>query len=548
MAYSSDILYKAATTKFIVGKDGNSRYNNIQIAINDAHAYALAHGTSEVVIVKPGLYLEDLEFKNRVSVMGSTDLSFDSLGKSEIMREDLEKRIKSTIRVKGKHTASPTSFISIKNIVFFIPGPTAPNSYFTESVFSYQASGLGIPHELVLENCAFTQDNDMSVPNNGYYFNMVSEYYDYEPGSLVFNGCFFDVNNLGGISQMGSGDQVALLRLKGANAHYTKFNNCKFIAPYTPAYGSIWIQDLSGDGTNVKFDKCDFLNMQMFLGNDYMEEVPTVGYINLLITNSNITQWPGNGAFFFSSDMWQQFLSWTVILEKCIITTNSNALVDENSSSIILVDTRDSVFTSSAYYDITNTGSGYRHPNSYKTLVGPGPIAITAISTARQTAIADTATTVLAPSADDPNVYYDGVTGATSLTDPTAYTIRMHNTNGYIYFRDGGTYNFQFSLQLERIASSGNATVDIWLAKNTTAGDFSSYTAVPNTNTKLTLSGNANSAKTVAAWNFIIKTPGHEAFKLMWQTTDANIVLETFAANGAIPATPSVIFTIDRIN
>lgn len=110
-----------------------------------------------------------------------------------------------------------------------------------------------------------------------------------------------------------------------------------------------------------------------------------------------------------------------------------------------------------------------------------------------------------------------------------------------------GVYNIAFSAQLDRVASSGTAEVNIWLRKN---GETSAYD-VPRTDTKVTLTGNAGNSKTVAAWNFVVSANAGDYFQLMWSPTDHNIHIvkaEAVTTPGSErPAIPSVILTVWRL-
>lgn len=110
-----------------------------------------------------------------------------------------------------------------------------------------------------------------------------------------------------------------------------------------------------------------------------------------------------------------------------------------------------------------------------------------------------------------------------------------------------GVYNIAFSAQLDRVDGSGNADINIWVRKN---GETSAYD-VPRTDTKITMTGNANASKTVAAWNFVFSANAGDYFQLMWSPTDHNIHIVAAAAvttpGSERPAIPSVILTVWRL-
>jgi hypothetical protein len=104
-----------------------------------------------------------------------------------------------------------------------------------------------------------------------------------------------------------------------------------------------------------------------------------------------------------------------------------------------------------------------------------------------------------------------------------------------------GYYNIQFSAQLDRVSGSGVVAIDIWLRKN----GFD----VPHSNTKVTMMGNANQSKIVAAWNFIVQLNAGENAELVWLTPTTNIKIVAEPANLVIPypEIPSVILTVIKI-
>jgi hypothetical protein len=137
---------------------------------------------------------------------------------------------------------------------------------------------------------------------------------------------------------------------------------------------------------------------------------------------------------------------------------------------------------------------------------------------------ADTATAVTLNSADPEN---NGV----SVVDDSKITVA-----------NDGVYNIQFSAQLDRTQGSGVDEVDVWLTKN--------LENVPDTNTKVTVSGTANQAKVVAAWNFVLRLEADDFVELYWSSTDANIIMHhQDAQTGPVrPAIPSIILTVTQVS
>ena len=112
-------------------------------------------------------------------------------------------------------------------------------------------------------------------------------------------------------------------------------------------------------------------------------------------------------------------------------------------------------------------------------------------------------------------------------------------SNSRITLANSGTYNIQFSAQIDRVSGSGTDTIHIWLKKNGSNVNASAGA--------VTISGGASAAKTIAAWNYVVNANANDYYELVWQTTDANIKLINDAAGGNIPSTPSIILTVTQV-
>ena len=139
--------------------------------------------------------------------------------------------------------------------------------------------------------------------------------------------------------------------------------------------------------------------------------------------------------------------------------------------------------------------------------------------------------------------FYDTTTQSAAAIN-TAYAITLNNTSltqgvsigtptSRVYVDRTGSYNIQFSLQLVS-TNAASKDVYIWADVNDTS--------VPNSATKLTLSGSSNSY--VAAWNFVIRMSTGDYFRLMWSTSNTNVQITAVAASAPVPAIPSVILTV----
>jgi len=110
-----------------------------------------------------------------------------------------------------------------------------------------------------------------------------------------------------------------------------------------------------------------------------------------------------------------------------------------------------------------------------------------------------------------------------------------------ITIADTGIYNLQFSAQYEN-QHNAEHDINIWLVKD--------GAHVDNTNTLIQIPKNQSGhfGLVVAAWNFLINAISGEQYELYWQCSSTQVWLRNYIAAGAIPATPSVITTITKIN
>lgn len=110
------------------------------------------------------------------------------------------------------------------------------------------------------------------------------------------------------------------------------------------------------------------------------------------------------------------------------------------------------------------------------------------------------------------------------------------NSGSQIVATNAGTYNLQFSIQLESTAAGGGHA-EIWLAQN--------GVAVPNTNTRFSVK-NVNEAE-FAALNYVYTLTAGQYLELIWVADNINIQLASYAAGAnftGAPAIPSAILTI----
>jgi hypothetical protein len=137
--------------------------------------------------------------------------------------------------------------------------------------------------------------------------------------------------------------------------------------------------------------------------------------------------------------------------------------------------------------------------------------------------------------------FYDTTT-QTAAAINTPYAMQLNTTaesnqiavvsGSRITFKNRGTYNIQFSAQLDQ-TSGASHNIYIWLRKNGVDVPFSSsIVAIQGTTAEL-----------VAAWNFIISVLGGDYVQIMWAVSNTNVQIVAAPANAFSPAIPSVIVT-----
>lgn len=98
-----------------------------------------------------------------------------------------------------------------------------------------------------------------------------------------------------------------------------------------------------------------------------------------------------------------------------------------------------------------------------------------------------------------------------------------------------GTYNIQFSAQIDQSAGSGQHII-IWLRKN---GVDEPYSAGE-------VSVQGTSAENVPCWNYLVHMNPGDYLTIMYSVTNTNVFLKAQAPN-AIPGIPSVIITMWKL-
>jgi hypothetical protein len=137
--------------------------------------------------------------------------------------------------------------------------------------------------------------------------------------------------------------------------------------------------------------------------------------------------------------------------------------------------------------------------------------------------------------------FYDTTTqSAAAINTPYAMTLNSTaesnqiavTNNSRITFKNRGTYNIQFSAQLDQ-TSGASHNIFIWFRKNGVDIDNSaSVVAIQGTSSEL-----------VAAWNFVITVLGGDYIEIMWAVSNTAVQIVAAPATAFCPAIPSVIAT-----
>ncbi len=137
--------------------------------------------------------------------------------------------------------------------------------------------------------------------------------------------------------------------------------------------------------------------------------------------------------------------------------------------------------------------------------------------------------------------FYDTTTQSAAVAN-TPYAMALNTTSesnqiaitssSRITFRNRGTYNIQFSAQLDQ-TSGATHHIYIWIRKN--------GVDVPNSASVVAIQGAA--AESVAAWNFVVTVLGGDYIQIMWAAESVAVALTASAATAFCPAIPSVIVT-----
>lgn len=103
----------------------------------------------------------------------------------------------------------------------------------------------------------------------------------------------------------------------------------------------------------------------------------------------------------------------------------------------------------------------------------------------------------------------------------------------------GGTFNLQFSAQLQKLQGGTQETITIWIRIN--------GIDVPWSSTNISFAN--NNVLSVASWNFVVVLNAEDNVQLMLSTTDSEIILygQPETTGPVRPGIPSLIITMVQI-
>ncbi len=139
--------------------------------------------------------------------------------------------------------------------------------------------------------------------------------------------------------------------------------------------------------------------------------------------------------------------------------------------------------------------------------------------------------------------FYDTTT-QTAAAINTAYAVTFNSTDlsfgvstgtptSRIYVDSEGIYNFQFSMQLDKV-SGGVGLFYLWARIN----------GVDQANSATQIRIQGNNAESVAAWNFVYRMNAGDYFELMWSVDTTDIEIKAFTAAPPVPDIPSVLLSV----
>lgn len=108
-----------------------------------------------------------------------------------------------------------------------------------------------------------------------------------------------------------------------------------------------------------------------------------------------------------------------------------------------------------------------------------------------------------------------------------------------------GTYNIAFSSQIFNSDTGAAATISIWLQKKLHSS--ATWNDVPWSNSDVDIPRKDATGKEIIAWNFFLYLQSDEDFRIVWQTTNINAIINSVPAASPKPAIPGTILTVNQV-
>jgi hypothetical protein len=370
---------------------------------------------------------------------------------------------------------------------------------------------------------------------------------NYSYAKVTFNTCSFYCPSPATSGEFS--DTYNAFHLIGKDQTEYKFNSCTFDAtndtePQGTIYTCIRLRDLGDSHWLTSFEKCDFKYFTIVAAESSGN---SDGYTDISLIDCNIPLIYSH-FFYFANKVGK------VKVHNCLVDLDEGVFTSEDSNAFPP--------------DFSSIGTIFRKKDSNQlsgTLINGGvPLSEWAKEAAKTLdgyptmygVFSDSTTQTLAATNRAYPIQFNTDESALLFMRPNSAGVYIDDDNQAtpkktcISFTAAGIYNIQFSAQLDR-TGNGTDTANFFLRKN-----GSTHAAnVARSNTTVTVSGNANAAKTVAAWNFVVDATTDDYYQLVWSGTSTQLRLLAVAAVAGtapnyydkVPATPSIILTVTKI-
>lgn len=243
----------------------------------------------------------------------------------------------------------------------------------------------------------------------------------------------------------------------------------------------------------------------------------------------------GIGGSLYTSNSYANSIS-GVVLDNGIVSSGSwagNAITSRYGGTGYTTYTLGDILSGSSTGSLIKTGIGLSGQVLTANPSQPGGLgwaSLTTATTYNYGSFIDTTTqTVLGANTATP-IYFN-----TTIASSNVNRVGSGSTS-WIQMQNAGTFNIQFSAQLNLSSGNQSKVASIWLRKN--------GVDVPDSTGYITVVGKDN--QTIAAWNYVDTYNKNDYFELYFSSSDANMTVETVAAGTGPtrPVSPSMILTV----